>query len=290
MEYRRLLDRRTELDDIAERFSFSAESIVRALGGVAADIKVKASQVVDTSDDALKRLDAVAGRSLAAKTKLERAVVSTLSLLTSIESIRDQTKQSRSLSEKVEERTILTDRSMVKLNVAIGRVNEVAAMIMAVAGQINLIALNATIEAARAGEAGRGFSIVAQEIKILASRTAVATGEIRRYVDEIQKASGMANASVGHMKVAFNEMQVLSANIADTLDVQSGATGEIRMSVASAVESAGRVEQDMSDLSSSSSLVQNASAGMLQQSVVLDEEANRLTRSFSELMAFIRAA
>ena len=289
-EYRRLLDRRTELDDIAARFSFSAESIVRALGGVAADIKVKASQVVDTSDDALKRLDAVAGRSLAAKTKLERAVLSTLSLLTSIESIRDQTKQSRSLSEKVEERTILTDRSMVKLDGAIGRVNEVTAMIMAVAGQINLIALNATIEAARAGEAGRGFSVVAQEIKILASRTAVATGEIRRYLDEIQKASGMANASVGQMKVAFNEMQVLSANIADTLDVQSGATGEIRMSVASALESAGRVEQDMSDLSSSSGLVQNASAGMLQQSVVLDEEAGRLTRSFSELMAFIRAA
>ncbi len=289
-EYRRVRDRRTELDGIAERFSFSAESIVKALGGVAADIKVKASQVADTSDDALKRLDAVAGRSVAAKSKLERAVLSTLSLLTTIESIRDQTKQTRSLSEKVEERTVLTDQSMVKLDVAIGRVNEVAAMIMAVAGQINLIALNATIEAARAGEAGRGFSVVAQEIKILASRTAVATGEIRRHVDEIQKASGMANSNVGQMKIAFNEMQALSANIADTLDVQSGATGEIRMSVASAVESAGRVEQDMSDLSSSSSLVHDASADMLQQSVVLDKEASRLTRSFSELMAFIRAA
>ena len=100
----------------------------------------------------------------------------------------------------------------------------------------------------------------------------------------------MANSNVGQMKIAFNEMQALSANIADTLDVQSGATGEIRMSVASAVESAGRVEQDMSDLSSSSSLVHDASADMLQQSVVLDKEASRLTRSFSELMAFIRAA
>ncbi len=289
-EYRRLLDRRSELDGIAARFSLSAESIVEALGGVAADIKIKASQVAETSDHALKRLDAVAGRSLAAKTKLERAVLSTLSLVTSIESIRDQTKQTRFLSERVEERTVQTDSSMLKLDVAIGRVNEVAAMIIAVAGQINLIALNATIEAARAGEAGRGFSVVAQEIKVLASRTAVATGEIRRYVDEIQKASGMANANVGQMKIAFNEMQALSANIADTLEVQKGATGEIRMSVASAVESAERVEQDMSDLSSSSNLVQDASIGMLGQSVVLDEEANRLARSFSELIAFIKAA
>ncbi len=289
-EYRRLLERRAELDAIAERFSHSAVSITEALGVVATDIKTRASQVAETSDAALRRLDQVAGTSSAAKAELRGAASSTLSLLASIESIRGQTRQTRSISEKVEARTTTTDLSMAQLAVAIGRVEEVAAMIMAVAGQINLIALNATIEAARAGEAGRGFAVVAQEIKILASRTAVATGEIGRHVDEIQKASGTANASVGQMKIAFAEMQALTAAIADTLDVQSGATDEIRTSVASAVESAGRVEQDMGELSSSSHLVRNASIGMLQQSEALDHEADRLTQGFDELLLFIRAA
>ncbi len=288
-EYRRLHDRRTELDGIADRFSRSAESIVVELSAVAADIKTKAAEVAGTSDAALKRLDEVTATSGAAQARLKDAAASTSSLLETIASIRKQTKQTRVISERAEARTITTDQSMVKLDVAIGRVDEVAAMIMGVAGQINLIALNATIEAARAGEAGRGFAVVAQEIKVLASRTAVATAEISRYVDEIQKASGTANASVAQMKVALIEMQTVSNVIADTLDVQSGATDAIRTSVASAVEGASRFEQDMSALSSSSERVQDASVGMLRQSAALDCEAARLTQGFAEFLRFIKA-
>ncbi len=73
----------------------------------------------------------------------------------------------------------LSDERMASLAMAADRVDNVVELIVAITRQINLLALNATIEAARAGEFGKGFAIVTQEVKALATQTAQATVEIR---------------------------------------------------------------------------------------------------------------
>ncbi|WP_239508536.1 methyl-accepting chemotaxis protein, partial [Serratia marcescens] len=73
---------------------------------------------------------------------------------------------------------------------------EVVQLIRAIAEQTNLLALNATIEAARAGEAGRGFAVVASEVKQLASQTARATEDIAGQVSAIQQATGRTVSSM----------------------------------------------------------------------------------------------
>jgi len=77
----------------------------------------------------------------------------------------------------------------VSLSRAAQRIGDVVKLITAIANQTNLLALNATIEAARAGEAGRGFAIVASEVKSLSNQTAKATEEIGAQIAGMQIAT-----------------------------------------------------------------------------------------------------
>ena len=121
---------------------------------------------------------------------------------------------------------------MQRLGTAADEVGKVVGVIQDIAEQTNLLALNATIEAARAGEAGKGFAVVASEVKELARQTGEATQDIRKRIEGIQESSTKAVAAIEEINAIIGEVSESSHAIAATMEQQTISTREVSQGVA----------------------------------------------------------
>lgn len=119
------------------------------------------------------------------------------------------------------------------LNESIQKINKITEIIKTVSDQTNLLALNATIEAVRAGQYGKGFGVVAEEVKNLARQTSVSASEISLQINAILAKSTEAVNSVSELSDFMRTISEITLNVSSTIEEQKHALNDISSSIAS---------------------------------------------------------
>lgn len=136
----------------------------------------------------------------------------------------DILSQLLSISQETKESVVAVREQTEATNISVGEISKATAIIIGIASQTNLLSLNASIEAARAGENGKGFAIVANEIRKLADQSQIAAAQITKIVDILIKNS---NASVKIMNQVTDNIKHEGETLSRSSEVFDGLSSEM---------------------------------------------------------------
>ena len=169
-------------------------------------------------------------------------------------------------------------------------IDSILGLIRDIAGQTNLLALNATIEAARAGDAGKGFTVVASEVKALANQTEGATGEISSQISAIQGVSAEAVKAMDGISGIIQTMNEIAGAIAAAVEQQGAATQEIAGSVQQAADGTNEVSSNVAAVTQASGMVGESASRLLNSASELSALSGQLRQEVQTFLARVRAA
>jgi len=235
-----------ELNIAAMQSSQEIKSVTQALGEQKATVEQVTNITAELSDSA----DVVLGKSSDAESQMSEALGQSDQLKGMAQSTNDRVN---SLASMLDE----TSGLMAELHKESTNIGSILETIQSIADQTNLLALNAAIEAARAGEAGRGFAVVADEVRMLASRTQESTAEINSMIESLQQQTSQAVNEIDLGKneasdcqqdthqllqtlllinQAIEQMHVMSSDIADSARLQNRLSNDINSSIHDVME------------------------------------------------------
>jgi methyl-accepting chemotaxis protein len=236
--------RKKEIQDLLSRSEVMSESSSRLL------------QISEESDLASEKLKEQASNAASSSEEVS-ANISTVSgaseeMSSSVREISKNTNSASSISIKASERASAASLVMDRLGKRSAEVGSIVKVINSIAEQTNLLALNATIEAARAGDSGKGFTVVAHEVKELAKDTAKATEDITFRIKMIQEESNNAINVIKEIIASISQISDIANSIASAVEEQTVTTSEITRSLSEASKGASMVAESNIGISKTS--------------------------------------
>ncbi len=275
---------------MADRFEADVKSVVNAVARATEAMQMAAAEITESVNGSSAKTAAAATASEQASSSINTVAAATEELACSITEIGRQVTHSSEVAEAAVGTAGKTNEMVSGLAAAGDKIGDVLRLISAIAEQTNLLALNATIEAARAGEAGRGFAVVASEVKELASQTAKATEEIAGQVSAIQSSTGECVTAIGSISDTIREISSIAATIASAVEEQGSATREIAQSVQQVATGTSEVAVNVAGASHAAEQSRTLAETVLSASGELSQHAAALFKSVDTFLAGLREA
>ncbi len=283
-------ERTQRIEGLVAKFESDSNEILTQVGAAASQMNATSGEMSSVAQDTALRSNTVAAAAEEASVNVQTVAAAAEELSCSIEEINRQVGQSSEIASDAVSKADENIATIKGLEEASNRIGEVVGLISDIAEQTNLLALNATIEAARAGEAGKGFAVVASEVKNLANQTAKATEEISSQVDEMQGVTRTAVDAIEAIGKTIESMNEISVSISAAIDEQGAATQEISRNVQEASAGTTEVTSNMQGVSEASTQTGNSSQQVLEASNDLAHQADEMRKSVDAFIQGIRAA
>lgn len=275
---------------LAREFEERMGTVVKAVASSAEELEKAAHELSDTSHRSREGSKLIASASNTASHEVAAVAQASEQLADAVREISEQTFRSSGIAREADEHAASTQGIVKSLSEKTHNIQNIADLINDIAEQTNLLALNATIEAARAGEAGRGFAVVASEVKELAGQTASATEQIGSQITEIIREMNTAVEAVSRIRDDVSGFEHAVTSISSAVEQQSAATKEISGSAHSAATETGTVSQSIEQVSEAIVTTDTAATSLVKRARDLGSGAEALKSSLNSFLEKLLAA
>jgi methyl-accepting chemotaxis protein len=279
--------RRAEMLEMTGEVEQAAEQGLGALASTADSIRERSLAVREVLDGAMATTSDAVRESETSSARSGEAAAHADELIAAINEVTEQIARGDQLAQQAVERAAVSGQSVEELKAAADQIGNFVSLIHDLAEQTNLLALNATIEAARAGEAGKGFAVVASEVKALAAQTNKSTGEIQERVSGIQNRTQSAAEAIGSITESIDSLSEVTTAVAAAMEEQRASTASFREFVAEAQRASGAVAAKMTEVAGAA---EQASGDAAEFARAAEEMASRSETAKHEIPEIVRSA
>ena len=270
-------EQRQMLLTMADQFDDGVQGILNEVSQAMSKLSSETDTLADRAKENTNRAGQISTAMGQATTNVANVAGASEEMTCSLTEIATQVDLSSNVSKTAVDEVQKATEVVATLSDASQAIGKIVSLIQDIAEQTNLLALNATIEAARAGEAGKGFAVVASEVKELASQTGKATDEISSQINSIQSNISNAVEVISHVESTIDKISGISSAIAAAVEEQGVASGEISSNITRAAS----FSQEVSD---NAEILKNLAGDNGQSASAMSKNAHELQDQFDNLL------
>jgi len=282
-------DKKQLMNELADTFDTQVGGTIESLSSSAEKLQQASASMESIASQTQASSNSVGAAAEETSTNVSTVASATEEMTASAQEISKQIADVASKASMASNSANSTSQKVDDLNTLVENIGEVVIAIKDIAEQTNLLALNATIEAARAGEAGKGFAVVADEVKKLANETGKKTEEIENRITEIQAATQDSVQAMQEIIQNISDIDSASTGTASAVEEQNSVIQEITRSISEVSEAAQQVAIEIGNVQGAAGETGQSSQMLKTSADGIAELSGTLSSSVREFLAQIRS-